>query len=152
MATPFVINARTAVAATATSTATSRVYFQDTDNGIREVTYDNGNWTVSNDVLFSAKRSTPLAVISWDEGKQVKPLTTPYSGENIDRKRRFGSTVFPLRGCFKSGAVSTDTGVRVTSQIWGCAWHQTLLSLLQTGIKRPFGSTAKVMLQHNRSL
>ncbi|KAK4062950.1 hypothetical protein Trihar35433_8745 [Trichoderma harzianum] len=72
MASPFVINARTAVAATATSTATSRVYFQDTENGIREVTYDNGNWTVSNDVLFSAKRSTPLAVISWDEGKQVR--------------------------------------------------------------------------------
>lgn len=85
MASPFVINARTAVAATATSTATSRVYFQDTENGIREVTYDNGNWTVSNDVLFSAKRSTPLAVISWDEGKQVIPLTTLYLGGNIDR-------------------------------------------------------------------
>ncbi|KAL7953518.1 fungal fucose-specific lectin domain-containing protein [Trichoderma compactum] len=72
MATPFAINARTAVAATATSTSTSRVYFQDTENGIREVTYDNGNWTVSNDALFSAKRSTPLAVVSWDEGKQIR--------------------------------------------------------------------------------
>nr|UWK20224.1 fucose-specific lectin [Trichoderma stromaticum] len=72
MATSFTINARTAVAATATSASTSRVYFQDIGNGIREVIYDNGKWTTSNDVIFVAKRSTPLAVVSWDEGKQIR--------------------------------------------------------------------------------
>nr|UWK20157.1 fucose-specific lectin [Trichoderma cf. fertile] len=67
MATQLTINARTAVAATATSASTSRVYFQDTQNGIREAIYNNGKWTISDSVLFTAKRSTPLAVISFDE-------------------------------------------------------------------------------------
>lgn len=74
MATTVTINARTAVAATAVSDSISYVYFQDAQNGIREATNDNGNWTLSNDVLFFAKRSTPLVVISWDEGKQVGSL------------------------------------------------------------------------------
>jgi hypothetical protein len=74
MATTVTINARTAVAATAVSDSISHVYFQDAQNGIREATNDNGNWSISNDVLFFAKRSTPLVVISWDEGKQVGSL------------------------------------------------------------------------------
>jgi hypothetical protein len=74
MATPFTINARTAVAVTAVSNSTSRVYIQDTQNGIREAINENGNWTISSDVLFYAKRSTPLAVIGFAEGKEVKPL------------------------------------------------------------------------------
>ncbi|EHK24095.1 uncharacterized protein TRIVIDRAFT_80901 [Trichoderma virens Gv29-8] len=72
MATPFTVNARTAVAATATSASTSHIYFQDTQNGIREAIFANGNWSISSDALFTAKRSTPLAVVSWDEGKQVR--------------------------------------------------------------------------------
>ncbi|KAK4081229.1 uncharacterized protein Triagg1_2761 [Trichoderma aggressivum f. europaeum] len=100
MAAPFTINARTAVAATATSTSTSRVYFQDTQNGIREVVYDNENWNVSNDVLFSAKRSTPLAVVSWDEGRQVIPLSTVFRG-NIDKGSDSGSNLAALS--FKDG-------------------------------------------------
>ncbi|KAL7784087.1 fungal fucose-specific lectin domain-containing protein [Trichoderma ceciliae] len=71
MATQFTINARSAVAATAISASSFRVYFQDSQNGIREAIYD-GQWTTSNDALFTAKRSTPLSVISWDEGKQVR--------------------------------------------------------------------------------
>lgn len=74
MATAVTTNARTAVASTAVSDSISHVYFQDAQNGIREAINDNGNWTISNDVLFFAKRSTPLAVISWDEGKQVRSL------------------------------------------------------------------------------
>lgn len=72
MAAAVTTNARTAVAATAVSDSVSHVYFQDAQNGIREAINDNGNWTISNDVLFFAKRSTPLAVISWDKGKQVR--------------------------------------------------------------------------------
>lgn len=72
MAAAVTTNARTAVAATAISDSVSHVYFQDAQNGIREAINDNGNWTISNDVLFFAKRSTPLAVISWDKGKQIR--------------------------------------------------------------------------------
>nr|UXE44015.1 fucose-specific lectin [Trichoderma aurantioeffusum] len=71
MATQLTTNARSAVAATAISPLSFRVYFQDTQNGIREAIYD-GRWTTSNTVLFTAKRSTPLSVISWDEGKQIR--------------------------------------------------------------------------------
>nr|UWK21974.1 fucose-specific lectin [Trichoderma protrudens] len=71
MAAQLTINARSAVAATAISTLSFRVYFQDTQNGIREAIYDGG-WTTSSAVLFTARRSTPLSVISWDEGKQIR--------------------------------------------------------------------------------
>ncbi|UKZ76814.1 hypothetical protein TrVFT333_004528 [Trichoderma virens FT-333] len=78
MATPFTVNARTAVAATATSASTSHIYFQDTQNGIREAIFANGNWSISSDALFTAKRSTPLAVVSWDEGKQEYCVGNPW--------------------------------------------------------------------------
>nr|UWK20060.1 fucose-specific lectin [Trichoderma albolutescens] len=71
MATQLTTNARSGVAATVTSSSSFRVYFQDVQNGIREAIYDGG-WTTSNTVLFKARRSTPLSVISWDEGKQIR--------------------------------------------------------------------------------
>jgi hypothetical protein len=74
MATEFTINARSAVAAVAISATSFRVYFQDTENGIREGIHDDGEWTVSSDAIFNAKRLTPLSAISWDSGKQVSWL------------------------------------------------------------------------------
>jgi Fungal fucose-specific lectin len=65
----------TAVAATAVSPAALRVYFQDTQGGIREGTYPTSGspsgWGVSKTPIFTAKLYTPLAVISWDNGQQV---------------------------------------------------------------------------------
>ena len=65
----------TSIAATAVSAAALRVYFQDDQGGIREGTYPThgspSGWGVSKNPIFSAKLFTPLAVISWDNGKQV---------------------------------------------------------------------------------
>lgn len=70
-------NARSAVAATVVNGGGFRVYFQDTQNGIREAIY-NGKWTTSNEVLFTARRSSPLAVVSWDGGNQVSCRLSHY--------------------------------------------------------------------------
>lgn len=71
----------TAVAATAVSAATLRVFFQDDQGGIREGIYPTAGspsgWGVSKTAIFTAKLYTPLAVISWNNGQQVshKPET-----------------------------------------------------------------------------
>lgn len=127
MATQLTMNARSAVAATATSASTSRVYFQDTQNGIREAIYDNGKWTISDAVLFTAKRSTPLAVISLDEGKQVScSLSNFYSNKELTRRHRSESTVCLQMACCKSGVVAMEIG---SSQTFTFSLHQTPLSL-----------------------
>jgi serine/threonine protein kinase len=60
------------LAATATSSSSCRIYFQDVHGGIREAAHDAGVWTVSNSALFTAKMFTPLSAVSWDEGKEVR--------------------------------------------------------------------------------
>ncbi|KAL6890455.1 fucose-specific lectin [Trichoderma evansii] len=72
MATEYTINARSAVAAVAASARSFRIYFQDTQNGIREGVYHDGKWTVSGKAIFYAKRLTPLSAVSWDGGNQVR--------------------------------------------------------------------------------
>ncbi|KAK2756738.1 hypothetical protein FQN54_005184 [Arachnomyces sp. PD_36] len=51
-----------------------RVYFQDKLGGIREGRYSDGEWAGgdSDSVLFTAKLYTPLAIITWDSGKQIR--------------------------------------------------------------------------------
>jgi len=67
----------TSIAATAIAPATLRVYFQDDSGGIREGTYPTpgsaSGWGVTSNPIFTAKLFTPLAVISWNDGKQVSP-------------------------------------------------------------------------------
>ena len=65
----------TSVAATAVSPSALRVYFQDDQGGIREGSYPTsgpGGWSVTDTPIFSAKLFTPLAVISWDNGNEVR--------------------------------------------------------------------------------
>lgn len=71
MAWEYIINARSAVAAVAESANSFRIYFQDTQNGIREGVYHEGKWAISEEAIFRAKRLTPLSAVSWDGGKQV---------------------------------------------------------------------------------
>lgn len=80
MATEYTINARSAVAAVAASAKSFRIYFQDTQNGIREGVYHGGKWTVSGKAIFYAKRLTPLSAVSWDGGNQVSRLFALFAG------------------------------------------------------------------------
>ncbi|KAI9740318.1 MAG: hypothetical protein M1834_004897 [Cirrosporium novae-zelandiae] len=61
-----------AVASTTPSLWSCRVYCQDSQGGIREVIHDQGIWTTRNSELFKAKMFTPLAIISWDEGREIR--------------------------------------------------------------------------------
>ncbi|KAF3068350.1 putative phosphatidylcholine-hydrolyzing phospholipase c protein [Daldinia childiae] len=59
------------VAAVATGPLKYNVYHQDSNGAIREHTY-NGEWSATKSPTFSAKLSSPLAVISFDDGKEVR--------------------------------------------------------------------------------
>jgi hypothetical protein len=72
MASEYTINARSAVAAVAASAESFRIYFQDTQNGIREGVYEDGKWNVSDEAIFYARRLSPLSAVSWDDGNQVR--------------------------------------------------------------------------------
>lgn len=72
MASKYTINARSAVAAVAASDNSFRIYFQDTQNGIREGVYKDGKWNVSGKAIFNARRLSPLSAVSWDGGSQVR--------------------------------------------------------------------------------
>ncbi|KAM0465859.1 hypothetical protein ACHAPV_000804 [Trichoderma viride] len=72
MASEYTINARSAVAAVAASSKSFRIYFQDTQNGIREGVYNDGKWTVSGKAIFRARRLSPLSAVSWDGGSQIR--------------------------------------------------------------------------------
>lgn len=61
------------VAAVATGPSKCNVYYQDFKGVIREYTY-NGEWSATQSPTFSAKLSSPLAVISFDNGKQVRNI------------------------------------------------------------------------------
>ena len=58
------------VAATATGSLKCNVCYQDAQGVIREYT-NNGSWMATNSSTFSAKLFSPLAVISFDSGKEV---------------------------------------------------------------------------------
>ncbi|KAF1954372.1 fucose-specific lectin [Byssothecium circinans] len=62
------------IAATAWSAWHIRVYFQDGRGGVRESRHDDGVWSGGDarSVLFTAKMGTPLSVISWDNGQQIR--------------------------------------------------------------------------------
>ncbi|KAI0846452.1 fungal fucose-specific lectin-domain-containing protein [Daldinia vernicosa] len=59
------------ITAVATGSSECNVYHQDSQGVIREYTY-NGKWNATKSPTFSAKLSSPLAVISFDAGKQVR--------------------------------------------------------------------------------
>jgi hypothetical protein len=59
-----------AIAATATSSGKCHVYFQDTQRGIREYV-NNGVWKAMAKSIFEARMFSPLAVISFNSGKEV---------------------------------------------------------------------------------
>lgn len=61
-----------AVAATATSSWKCNVYFQDSQGGIRE-DVNSGGWKATDSSIFEAKKFSPLAVISFDSGDEVRP-------------------------------------------------------------------------------
>jgi len=58
------------VAATATCSLKCNIYYQDAQGVIREYT-NNGGWKATSSSTFSAKLFSPLAVISFDSGKEV---------------------------------------------------------------------------------
>jgi hypothetical protein len=64
------------IAATAWSAWHMRVYFQDGQGRIRESRHDDGIWSGGDaqSILLTAKMGTSLAAISWDSGRQVRPL------------------------------------------------------------------------------
>jgi hypothetical protein len=64
------------IAATAWSAWHMRVYFQDGQGRIRESRHDDGIWSGGDtqSILLTAKMGTSLAAISWDNGRQVRPL------------------------------------------------------------------------------
>nr|WOD46597.1 hypothetical protein [Trichoderma atroviride] len=80
MSSEYTINARTAVAAIAISSVSFRIYFQDTENGIREGVYHDGKWTFSGKALFHARRLSPLAAITWDEGSEIRVYSVSEDG------------------------------------------------------------------------
>lgn len=49
-----------------------RVYFQDVDHAIREFKYKDG-WSGGStyDVVFQARKNSPLAIVQWMHGEQV---------------------------------------------------------------------------------
>ena len=67
---PYGLLNGSAVAATAMSSWKCNVYFQDAQGGIREY-INNEGWKSSKVSLFEAKLFSPLAVISFDSGKEV---------------------------------------------------------------------------------
>jgi hypothetical protein len=113
MATEYTINARSAVAAIAASAKSFRIYFQDTQNGIREAVYNDGKWTISNKAIFQAKRLSPLSAVSWDGGNQVRWLSILLRLLNccpqlLTLGCRFGSTASLRMDCLKSGATVVE--------------------------------------------
>ncbi|KAI1295934.1 fucose-specific lectin [Xylaria venustula] len=60
------------VATVPTATNECRVYYQDTDGFIREHIHRLEGWTLSNIPPFKAKPASPLAVVGWDNGSQIR--------------------------------------------------------------------------------
>lgn len=84
MASEYIINARSAVAAVAASAKSFRIYFQDTQNGIREGVYNDGKWNVSGKAIFYARRLSPLSAVAWDGGNQVRWNLSSYVVSTVD--------------------------------------------------------------------
>ena len=63
-----------AIAATGWSAWHMRIYFQDGRGQVRESRHDDGVWSGGDvkSTIFTAKLGTPLSVISWDNGRQVR--------------------------------------------------------------------------------
>ncbi|KAK5988379.1 Fucose-specific lectin [Cladobotryum mycophilum] len=64
--------ARGPIAATAQSIWSCRIFYQDEYGDVLESIHDNGTWSRNDSPLFYGKPSTPLAVVSWDEGREVR--------------------------------------------------------------------------------
>ncbi|KAI1356759.1 fucose-specific lectin [Xylaria sp. FL0043] len=62
----------TDVAVTATGEYECKVYYQDTNGTIRESVHLLSGWKNTTSSTFSAKPASPLAVISFDSGKEVR--------------------------------------------------------------------------------
>ncbi|KAK6334558.1 hypothetical protein TWF730_003772 [Orbilia blumenaviensis] len=62
------------ITATAWSAWHVRVYFQDSQGGVRESRHDDGRWAGgdTNSILFVAKLGTPLAAINWNSGAEIR--------------------------------------------------------------------------------
>jgi serralysin len=65
------------------------VYYQDNSACICEAKLTEGKWEVTNRIIGSAKWGSPLAAISWDEGKQVRetPAVILHSAPNARMHR-----------------------------------------------------------------
>ncbi len=70
---PQGILAGTSVASTALRPWACSVYFQRMDGYVQQ-SVNNQGWTSKGDGLFTAKLFSPLAAISWDDGKEVSRL------------------------------------------------------------------------------
>ncbi|KAI2632434.1 fucose-specific lectin [Hypoxylon sp. NC1633] len=62
----------TSVASTAFKTWECAVFYQGMDGGIRHSVHRSAEWISSSNTLFKAKLFTPLAVISWKEGNEIR--------------------------------------------------------------------------------
>lgn len=90
---PSKILANSAVAAIAPSAWHCRVYFQNEKGEVCEVTHSDGHWEQDRSVLFTAKIGTPLAAVSWREGKEVSILTQTIG---INTPMQTDSNILPL--------------------------------------------------------
>ncbi|KAK3291796.1 uncharacterized protein B0H64DRAFT_468519 [Chaetomium fimeti] len=67
------------IAATATDPTKCKIYCQDTSGVIREYTFD-ADWKETETTIFSAKLGTPLAVVGWDSGNEVRAYCVSNDG------------------------------------------------------------------------
>lgn len=96
-----------------------RVYFQDKLGGIREGVYSDGEWAGGHTELFTAKLYTPLAIITWDNGKQVPTYINEGKRDPSSQKPcyRFAYTILTKRTGFKSTPLPLElAGTMAASQ------------------------------------
>lgn len=107
------------IAATAWSAWHMRVYFQDGRGGIRESRHDDGVWSGGDvpSVLLTAKMGTPLSVINWDNGRQIRIYYL--SSQNMLQEYCYSTG----RGWYHGDLNSQWIQVAPNSRISAIHWH-----------------------------
>ncbi|KAM0263010.1 hypothetical protein ACHAQJ_001388 [Trichoderma viride] len=108
-------NSRTAVASTAITSSEFRVYFQDANNGIYEAKY-NGTWSFSKNPLFSVKRSSHIAAVSWNNEIRIFGVSKDGLLQEWQSSNGGGWTIS------SGGATSLKVQVAPTSSITATSW------------------------------
>ncbi|KAI9764889.1 MAG: hypothetical protein M1839_005692 [Geoglossum umbratile] len=96
-----------------------RVYYQNEDNSIRESCFDSDNkwFTRGNAVATNARRNSPIAVASWNNGTQIRVYFLDNSNKIRERVGESNSNDVSRATTWKDGGDLTQAVVRQESKL-----------------------------------